>query len=168
MFDIGWQELFVIGVVALIVVGPKDLPRVLRGAARVLNKARGISREFQAGLAEMAREVELDEIKRNVERTAKFDLGEELRSAADPTGKLSADFDPAEFNRKLKEQVEASPPAKYPLAEPTQVKADVVPEEPAIFYPLGEPSPAHVSDPSTASKPAETPVTPPVDRAADG
>ena len=158
MFDIGWQELFVIGVVALIVVGPKDLPKVLRGAARVLNKARGMSREFQAGLAEMAREVELDEIKRNVERTAKFDLGEELRSAADPTGKLSADFDPAEFNRKLKEQVEASPPAKYPLAEPTQVKADVVPEEPAIGYPLGEPSPAHVSGPGTASRPAEPPV----------
>ena len=167
MFDIGWQELFVIGVVALIVVGPKDLPKVLRGAARVLNKARGMSREFQAGLAEMAREVELDEIKRDVERTARFDLGEELRSAADPTGKISADFDPAEFNRKLKEKVETSPPAKYPLAEPSQVKA-VVLEEPAIGYPLGEPSPAHVSDPGTASRPAETPVAPPVERAADG
>lgn len=168
MFDIGWQELFVIGVVALIVVGPKDLPKVLRGAASVLNKARGMSREFQAGLAEMAREVEFDEIKRNVERTARFDLGEELRSAADPTGKISADFDPAEFNRKLKHKVEASPPAKYPLAEPSQVKADVALEEPAIGYPLGEPSPAHVSGPGTASRPAETPVAPPVERAADG
>jgi sec-independent protein translocase protein TatB len=168
MFDIGWQELFVIGVVALIVVGPKDLPRVLRGAARVLNKARGMSREFQAGLAEMAREVELDEIKRNVERTARFDLGEELRSAADPTGTLSADFDPAEFNRKLKEKVEASPPAKYPLAQSSQVQANVVLEEQDIGYPLGEPSPAHVSSPGTASTPAERPVTPPVDHAADG
>lgn len=168
MFDIGWQELFVIGVVALIVVGPKDLPRVLRGAARVLNKARGMSREFQAGLAEMAREVELDEIKRNVERTARFDLGEELRSAADPTGKISADFDPAEFNRKLKDKVEASPPAKYPLAQPSQVKADVVLEEQHTGYPLGEPSPAHVSGPVTALMPAERPVTPPVDHAADG
>lgn len=166
MFDIGWQELFVIGVVALIVVGPKDLPRVLRGAARVLNKARGMSREFQAGLAEMAREVELDEIKRNVERTARFDLGEELRSAADPTGKISADFDPAEFNRKLKDKMEASPPAKYPPAQPSQGEADVVLGD--IGYPLGEPSPAHVSGPGTASRPAETPVTPPVGHAADG
>ena len=42
----------------------------------------------------------------------RFDLGEELRSAADPTGKLSADFDPAEFNRKLKEAVEGGPPSQ--------------------------------------------------------
>ncbi len=167
MFDIGWQELFVIGVVALIVVGPKDLPRVLRGAARVLNKARGMSREFQAGLAEMAREVELDEIKRSVERTSGFDLGEELRSAADPTGKISADFDPAEFNRKLKEG-EASPPAAYPLAPLSQVKEDVALEEQDIGYPQGEPSPAHISGPVTASRPAETPLAPPIDRPANG
>ena len=144
MFDIGWQELFLIGVVALIVVEPKDLPKVLRGAAHVLNKARGMSREFQAGLAEMVREFELDEIKRNVERTARFDLGEELRSAVDPTGKLSADFNPSEFNRKLKENVEASPPAKYPLAPPSQGATDTVPQDQGIVYPLGEPSPPHV------------------------
>jgi sec-independent protein translocase protein TatB len=142
MFDIGWQELFLIGVVALIVVGPKDLPRVLRGASQLLNKARGMSREFQASLAEMAREVELDEIRRKVERTARFDLGEELKSAADPTGKLSADFDPAEFNRKLKETVESSPPARYPEAPlPNVVEAD----EPTLQYPLGDPAPADTS-----------------------
>jgi sec-independent protein translocase protein TatB len=140
MFDVGWQELFLIGVVALVVVGPKDLPKVLRGAAGVLNKARGMSREFQASLAEMAREVELDEIKRNVERTARFDLGEELRSAADPMGKLSADFDPVEFNRKLKETVESSPPARYPEAPlPNAAEA---PDEPTLQYPLGDPAPA--------------------------
>ena len=155
MFDIGWQELFLIGVVALIVVGPKDLPKVLRGASRVLNKARAMSREFQAGLAEMAREVELDEIKRNVERTARFDLGEELRSAADPTGKLSADFDPAEFNRKLKERVESSPPARYPNSPPLQApEAAVAATEPELGYPIGEPSPADISGPATPSPPA--------------
>ena len=160
MFDIGWQELFVIGVVSLIVVGPKDLPKVLRGAARVLNKARGMSREFQAGLAEMAREVELDEIKRNVERTAGFDLGEELKSAVDPTGKLSADFDPAEFNRKLKEKVEASPPAKYPLALPSQGATNKVLEEQGVGYPLGEPSPPHVFGPGAPSPPATGQMAP--------
>jgi sec-independent protein translocase protein TatB len=162
MFDIGWQELFVIGVVALIVVGPKDLPKVLRGAARVLNKARGMSREFQAGLAEMAREVELDEIKRNVERTARFDLDEELQKAVDPTGKLSADFDPAEFNRKLKQNVEASPPARYPLAPPSQGASDAVVEEQSIGYPLGDPSPPHVLSLGAESAPAARPSAPPV------
>lgn len=160
MFDIGWQELFVIGVVALIVVGPKDLPKVLRGAARVLNKARGMSREFQAGLAEMAREVELDEIKRNVERTAGFDLGEELKTAVDPTGKLSAEFDPAEFNRKLKENVEASPPARYPLVPPSQGATDAMLQEQDIGYPLGEPSPPHVFSHGAPSPPAAGQMAP--------
>ncbi|QLH40123.1 MAG: twin-arginine translocase subunit TatB [Defluviicoccus sp.] len=109
MFDIGWQELFLISVVALIVVGPKDLPKVLRTGARMLNKARAMSREFQAGLAEIAREAELDELKRNVERATHFDPAEELKRAVDPTGKFTEDFDPMEFNRKLKAAVEGGP-----------------------------------------------------------
>jgi sec-independent protein translocase protein TatB len=156
MFDIGWQELFLIGVVALIVVGPKDLPKVLRSASRVLNKARGLSREFQAGLAEMAREVELDEIKRNVERTARFDLGEELRSAADPTGKLSADFDPAEFNRKLKESVENGPPVRYPQPlAPRGIEEATQARDPVFEYPLGDPSPTDISGRATPSTPSQ-------------
>lgn len=103
MFDIGWQELFLIGVVTLVVVGPKDLPRVLRTGARYLQKARAMSREFQNGLAEMAREAELDDIRQRVESAARFDLGDELRKSVDPTGKLSSDFDPAEYNRSIKE-----------------------------------------------------------------
>src|SRR5512132_3256204 len=164
MFDIGWQELFLIGVVALVVVGPKDLPKVLRNAARVLNKARAMSREFQAGLAEMAREVELDEIKRNVERTARFDPSEELRNAADPTGKISADFDPAEFNRKLTGSVEAGPPARYPQSPvptppvPTAAHPLVEPPNPVPAYPLGDASPANITGGPAPSEPtgAET------------
>jgi sec-independent protein translocase protein TatB len=150
MFDIGWQELFLIGIVTLIVVGPKDLPRVLRSAARILNKARAMSREFQAGLAEMAREAELDEIKRNVERTSRFDLDEELRNTVDPTGKFSAEFNPAEFNRKLKETVDSKPPARYPRPPvgPPAALQDPVPE-----YPLGDVSPADVTAGPRPSRP---------------
>lgn len=118
MFDIGWQELFLISVVALIVVGPKDLPKVLRTGARMLNKARAMSREFQAGLAEIAREAELDELKRNVERAAHFDPAEELKRAVDPTGKFTEDFDPMEFNRKLKAAVEGGPPTGPATPQP--------------------------------------------------
>ncbi|MBL8667634.1 MAG: twin-arginine translocase subunit TatB [Rhodospirillales bacterium] len=114
MFDIGWQELFLIGVVTLVVVGPKDLPKVLRTGARYLQKARAMSREFQNGLAEMAREAELDDIKERIEHAARYDLGEELRNAADPTGKLSSDFDPAEYNRRIKEAMEGGSRATGP------------------------------------------------------
>lgn len=152
MFDIGWQELFLIGIVALVVVGPKDLPKVLRTAARVMQKARSMSREFQASLAEMAREAELDEIKRKVEDSARFDLGDELRKSMDPTGKLSADFDPTEFNRQLKESIERGPSLR---AEPPMEQS-----------PTGQPQP-HAAAPSFPSQPAEPTTTGSTDASAE-
>jgi sec-independent protein translocase protein TatB len=154
MFDIGWSEMFVIALVALIVVGPKDLPRVLRSGARVLNKARSMSREFQMGLAELAREAELDEIKRKVEQAARFDPADELRKSVDPTGKLSAEFDPAEFNRKLKESVEAGPP-RPPAAPAAPPASEAVPGSAAA------PDPASAAVADSPAPPAASDVPPP-------
>jgi sec-independent protein translocase protein TatB len=111
MLDIGWQELFFIGVIALIVVGPKDLPRVLRTVAHFVRKARGLAREFQGGVAEMVREAELDDIKRKVDGSSRS-IENTIKDAVDPTGSLTADFDPTEFNRQLKERVESGPPTR--------------------------------------------------------
>lgn len=61
MFDIGWSELLVIGAVALIVVGPKDLPGMLRTGGRMVAKARGMAREFQGAMEDAAREADLKE-----------------------------------------------------------------------------------------------------------
>lgn len=118
MFDIGWQEILLIGVIALVVVGPKDLPHVLRGAARLLAKARAVSREFQQGLAEIAREAELDDLRRKMEKAASFDPGEAMRNTVDPTGSLSAEFNADEFAQTLKRNVEAGPPKH--AATPTE------------------------------------------------
>ena len=59
MFDIGWSEMAVILMVALIVIGPKDLPRVARTIGKWTGKARAMAREFQRSLDDMAREAEL-------------------------------------------------------------------------------------------------------------
>jgi sec-independent protein translocase protein TatB len=112
MLDVGWQELLLIAVVALVVVGPKDLPAALRTVAQVLRKIRGLSREFQSGFAELVREAELDEIKRKVGGAGRADVGEAVRKVVDPTGSLTADFDPADFARRLREEVEAGPPTR--------------------------------------------------------
>jgi sec-independent protein translocase protein TatB len=117
MLDIGWQELFLIAVVALVVVGPKDLPTALRAVARFVHKARGLSREFQSGLSEMMREAELDELKRKVEASARLDVGRTVEKAIDPTGSLREDFDPEAFARKLKDTVESGPP-QGPMTRP--------------------------------------------------
>ena len=56
MFDLGWTELLVIGVVALIVVGPKDLPMLFRNVGRFVGKARGMAREFSRAMEDAAAE----------------------------------------------------------------------------------------------------------------
>ncbi len=67
MPDIGWTELLVIAVLAIVFVGPKDLPRVLREFGKWTSAARRAAREFHSSLEEMAREAELDELTKAVE-----------------------------------------------------------------------------------------------------
>ncbi len=79
MFDIGWQELFIIAVLALLVVGPRDLPRTLRTVMGYVRKAKGLVREFQNGIDEVAKEVELDDIRKEANRIGRMDLEEEVK-----------------------------------------------------------------------------------------
>ena len=67
MFDIGWSELLLVLVVALVVVGPKDLPRLMRMAGRWVGKARAMADQFRASFDEMARESELDDLRAEIE-----------------------------------------------------------------------------------------------------
>ena len=69
MLDIGWAELAVVAVIALVVVGPKDLPRVLRTVGGWARKARAMAREFQGTLDDMVRESDLDEVGKEVNLT---------------------------------------------------------------------------------------------------
>ena len=93
MFDIGWQELFIIAVLALIVVGPKDLPKALRTVTKWLRKARAVAREFQGGLDDMVRDSELDDVKRQLEGAADYDISKEIENTIDPTGAITDDIE---------------------------------------------------------------------------
>lgn len=66
MLDIGWSELILIGIVALIVVGPKDLPRMFHALGRMTAKARGMAREFQRAMDDAAKSTGLDEVRKDL------------------------------------------------------------------------------------------------------
>jgi sec-independent protein translocase protein TatB len=89
MFDIGWSEIVVIGVVALIVIGPKELPAVLRAIGQWTTKIRRMAGEFQSQFQEAMREAEMADLKKQVD---------ELGDAA----KGISDFDPLDFKEATK------------------------------------------------------------------
>ena len=74
MFDIGWPELFLIAVVVLLVVGPKELPKVLRNVGIWINKAKVVTREFRTHVDDMIRESELEEVREEINTAGQMNL----------------------------------------------------------------------------------------------
>lgn len=88
MFDIGWMELLIIGVVALIVIGPKDLPEVIRTVGGWMRKARQMAGEFQGHVDQMLKDADLADVKKKFDEVRGFDIKEEITKAIDPKGEM--------------------------------------------------------------------------------
>jgi sec-independent protein translocase protein TatB len=90
MFDISWGELLLIGVVALIVIGPKELPSVLRTVGQWMTKLRRMANEFQGQFQEAIREAEMADLKKEVD-----DLATQAKSYTnfDPLGDVQKDIE---------------------------------------------------------------------------
>ena len=97
LFDFGWSELLLIAVVALVFIGPKDLPKALRVAGFWVRKARSLSREFQSSIDQMIREAELEDIRKDLKQVGEIDLDHEFRRTIDPTGALEESLRPPEL-----------------------------------------------------------------------
>jgi sec-independent protein translocase protein TatB len=143
LLDFGWSELMLIGVVALIVIGPKDLPKALRVAGFWVRKARTLSREFQSSIEQMVREAELDEVRQELKKATEIDLEKEFQQAVDPTGSLAESLKPpvlANFSEPATLAADSGPP-KLPADSDGQAAtgaAEVeanVPAAPAIMPP---------------------------------
>ena len=129
MLDIGWAELAIIGVIVLIVVGPKELPRVLRAAGQWAGKARKIAREFQNSLDDMIRESELDTVKKDIEKATKFDIKKDIENAIDPKGdvKRALETPAADAGEAPAADADETGPTAATSASPTP-SAKVAPE----------------------------------------
>lgn len=117
MFDLGWFELAVVGAVLLVVVGPKDLPKVLRTVGVWTGKARRMARDFQKALDQYAKEAEIDDVKKAVETPLK--ARKAVAAAVDPTGTLKKELE--ETGREVQENMKVSDePETTPEAVPSE------------------------------------------------
>lgn len=152
MFDIGWSELVVIAVVALIAIGPKELPGVLRSVGFWMGKVRKMAAEFQGQFQEAMREAEMADLKKHAD-----DLNNMARGLTSDLNKTYDPFDTAkEAEAARATPVSASAPAEAPSAsEAPQPASDVsqvaaMPEEASLM----PPSPAETSAPVAEAEPA--------------
>lgn len=113
MFDLGWSEMAVILLVALVVIGPKDLPRVAREIGKWTAKARSMARDFQRSLDDMAREAELQDIKAELDKATSGNIAKTIENFVDPDGELNKALDPNQPTASA-----PRPPASLP--EPQQ------------------------------------------------
>jgi sec-independent protein translocase protein TatB len=124
--DFGMSELLLIGVVALVFIGPKDLPKALRVAGFWVRKARTLSREFQTSVEQMIREAELDEMRQELKKATEIDLEKQFHETIDPTGSLVESLKPPELPKFSDTGLQAAPALEaqpQPTAEITETEA---------------------------------------------
>jgi sec-independent protein translocase protein TatB len=166
MFDIGWSEFAVIAVVALIAIGPKELPGVLRMVGQWVAKARKMAGEFQGQFQEAMREAEMADLKKSFDEVKEAASGfaggnimtslqKDVSSALDVTDKPPA---PAETTA-LSETTSTT--EQVATSEAATSSAEVAPSEPLMIAPVSEPAPAtpdvHSTDGHSAAVETEAP-----------
>lgn len=152
MLDIGWSEIAVIAVVALLVIGPKDLPRALATVGKWVRKARMLAREFQSNVDEMVRQSELEDLRKQVDEARSFNLKTQFEKAVDPDGGLRDAFTVDETSRPV--AVDAGREADKPVASPAP--SALPPAAPAVPVtapaPQAEPAPLPKAAGDTAAR----------------
>ncbi|WP_163272000.1 Sec-independent protein translocase protein TatB [Chelativorans alearense] len=160
MFDLGWPELLVIAIVLIVVVGPKDLPGVLRGFGRTTTKLRAMAGDFRKQFDEALREAELEDVKGLVDNARKLDPRGEIKKHLSPLEKAGRDvrsgLDEAMKPKATPAAAEAKPavPAseKPAPAEPTVAKSTAA--KPAAVKPKTAKRTAKPATKATATKKA--------------
>lgn len=104
MFDIGWTEMVLIIVVMIIVIGPKELPRVLHTMGQWIGRVRRVARQFQDSIEQMAHESGVDELRKEIENVSSMGIEDQVAKTIDPKGELEGAFDvnPASAEKKQK------------------------------------------------------------------
>jgi sec-independent protein translocase protein TatB len=166
-FGLGSSELLLIAIVALIVIGPKDLPRLLRTMGQYMRKIQGMAREFQNQLNEAAKEAGVDDVKKEVKGMTNFTVtadldkqGNEIKRAiessapkpAAPNGSGGAKSDGAAKDKAAPKTAPAKP-APAAGSKPVAATEQVTPAKPTTAKAKPDAKPKPKAEPKAAPKP---------------
>lgn len=133
MFDFSWGELLIVGAVALVVLGPKELPNALRTVANLTKSARKLAGEFQSGVNEIVREAELEDARKAAQSISKGSISKAIEQAVDPKGEMKASV--SGLDKDVKSATQISPVG--PIA-PSPPVVQASPASPSIAAPTSQ------------------------------
>lgn len=162
MLDIGWTELLVIAIVLIVVVGPKDLPPMLRAFGKMTKRLRVMAGEFRQQFDEALREAELDDVRQTFSDAQKLNPVNSLKDALNPLRQMGNDIrsdiqnaaksEPAKIGEPWRPEVEVKAPGEPPTFP--------VAEAPTVTTPTSAETPASRDPATEAKKPARKPRAP--------
>ena len=158
MFEIGWTEMLVIAVVMIVVVGPKDLPKMLRTFGKTAAKLRSMAGDFQKQFNEALKEAELDDVKKSVDSLRSMNPATQIKKQLNPFEKAAADVR-AGVDAAMKPKPAAPAESATPVAtaaEPLKNGAAAMPGETAAsapYTPVATPSAPAPAAVAAASSP---------------
>ena len=158
MFDIGWSEMAVIALIALVVIGPKDLPNTMKTIAHWMRKARSLTREFQSGIDDMVREAELEDARKALDATRGGNLKRTLSNALDPDDEVGKEVRAIEQDARREDgggETAKASEGKKPEAS-SESQADKAAAK-MVTQPASV-APPHSLKPSGESAPADKPA----------
>ncbi|QCE33609.1 hypothetical protein FAI41_08465 [Acetobacteraceae bacterium] len=107
MFGLSWSELVIIAIVTLVLVGPQDIPKVIKAISQAFNMAQKMGAEFRAHFNELAREVDIQELSKHLE-VPKLDLERRIEDAVDPDKTIRDSFSPTSQQNRFESKSQIS------------------------------------------------------------
>ncbi|MEX0406590.1 Sec-independent protein translocase protein TatB [Aquibium sp. LZ166] len=164
MFDIGWPEMLVIAVVLIVVVGPKDLPRMLRQFGKTSSQLRKMAGDFRKQFDEALKEADLEDVKSTIDSARKLNPAADIRKALNPMEKAASDVRAGlDGLMKPKPADIPAPDAPARAEEPAKSGATAGPGDEAIGKVAPQESAAtsapSATAPASTAKPAAKPAT---------
>ena len=180
MFDLAWSEIALVAVVAIVVIGPKDLPDAIRNVAKGVKKLRAMAAEFQSHADELVKEAKLEDVRQQIQEIRNFDLKGTIERAVDNDGEIRRTFNDDPLKDAWKPTPTSSPAVSEPAPPAGSVTSEATgaPEAPAfvpptvaafhadaqrdVSAPAPQPSatPPQIDGAAAPEKPATPPATP--------